>query len=93
MNKERRRDARQINKEMVEEPLREGKSIKTVKKDNPKQRDQIYSLKDKIGILINNRSELMKRVREYYQELYNSKIHIEERDLEGGEDTYLAGRG
>ena len=34
-------------------------------------------------------SELMKRVREHYQELYSNKIHIEEYDLEGGEDKPL----
>ena len=77
INKRQRLEKRKRNMDFIEETIRKGKSIKQAQRKLALGKQQIISLKDDNGDIIKCRDRMLKRVEEFYQELYSSNIVVE----------------
>ena len=76
INKRQRLERRKRNMAYIEETIRKGKSIKQAQRKLALGRQQMISLKDDNGGTIKCRDRMLKRVEEFYQDLYSSNVTV-----------------
>ena len=81
INKRQRQERRKRNMDKIEETIRRGKSLKPIQRKLALGKQQMISLKDKNGEIIKCRDKMVKRVEEYYKELYSSNITVPEENI------------
>ncbi|XP_072030784.1 uncharacterized protein [Amphiura filiformis] len=69
-------EIRAHNRKMIQKTLEDNKSYKKAKQGLATGKSQIIALKGEDGNIISNRELVIKRVEEFYQDLYSSKVQI-----------------
>lgn len=78
ISKKMKTDLRDYNTKCVKEALEKNKSIKKANKKLIIGKQQIIQLKEENGDIITDRSRILERIHEFYQDLYSSKENITE---------------
>ena len=72
INKKNVRDIRNYNVGKIEEAVKYGRSIKSVRRKLGIGQGKMYALKDKHGNIISNFDDIVKAAEEFYTDLYSS---------------------
>ncbi|NNK28772.1 MAG: reverse transcriptase family protein, partial [Flavobacteriaceae bacterium] len=73
------------NIELIEKTITDNKSLKKMKKNNNIGKQEIFTLNDKYGNEITNQEDILNRIKEFYECLYDSTIPI--RNINSNEDN------
>ncbi|KAK8777926.1 hypothetical protein V5799_020732 [Amblyomma americanum] len=82
INKRKVADIRKFNMERIEHAVKNGGSLKTVKRKLGLGKNHIYALRDKQGNVISNMDKIVNVAEEFYTDLYSSQCNqsVNEKD-------------
>jgi len=89
IRKRMKEEIRQYNMKQIEQTIHKNASLKQTRKQFILGKSQVIALKSRDGVVIHDRDKIIKRVEEFYQDLYASKKTLKNPEINEDEEDEI----